>query len=142
MYIDKFDMPDFLITYSQVGKRAPMTCTGVGKAMLAFLPWEYVEKHVLTRPFAVKTVNSIDDSQKLKQELSQIAQRGFAVDNEEIEMGLRCVAAPIFDHRNHPVAAVSVSGMSSKMTEDMIEGLAEDIKKCAADISFRIGCRK
>ena len=48
IYVDKFDMPDFIITYSQAGKRAPMSCTGVGKAMLAFLPMDYIKKYVLS----------------------------------------------------------------------------------------------
>ena len=141
VYIDKFDMPDFLITYSQVGKRAPMTCTGVGKAMLAYLPKSYIEKYILGREFTVKTPNSIKNEAELEKELSIIAKKGYAQDREEIEIGLRCVAAPIFNCKKEPVAAISISGMANKMTPDAISVIADDIVKCAKDISFKIGCR-
>ncbi|MCI8341813.1 MAG: IclR family transcriptional regulator [Firmicutes bacterium] len=141
IYIDKFDTPDFLITYSQVGKRAPMTCTGVGKAMLAYLPNEYINKYILNHEFAVKTPNSIKNSRELEENLMNVVTNGFAEDNEEIETGLKCVAAPIFNHKNEPVAAVSISGMASKMTPEAISVLAEEIKKCAQSISIKIGCK-
>ncbi|MGL4791284.1 MAG: IclR family transcriptional regulator, partial [Anaerotignaceae bacterium] len=98
VYIDKFDMPDFLITYSQVGKRAPMSCTGVGKAMLAYLPKEYCEKHIISKGFSLKTPKSINSYEQLMEVLSDVRKFGYAMDDEEIEIGLRCVAAPIFNH--------------------------------------------
>ena len=139
VYIDKFDMPDFLITYSQVGKRAPMSCTGVGKAMLAYLPWEYSQKHVIETGFALKTPKSIKNEEELKLELETIRNRGYAIDDEEIEIGLRCVAAPVFNHKGEPVAAISLSGMANKMTEEVVEQMSRDVMECAANISSHLG---
>lgn len=141
VYIDKFDMPDFLITYSQVGKRAPMSCTGVGKAMLAYLPWEYVQKYILSKGFAMKTPKSIKDETQLAQNLEEVRNRGFAMDDEEIEIGLKCVAAPIFNYKKEPVAAISLSGMANRMTDDLVVSMAQDVITCAADISYQLGYR-
>lgn len=139
VYIDKFDMPDFLITYSQVGKRAPMSCTGVGKAMLAYLPWEYSKKYVVEKGFCIKTPKSIKSEEELKSELEVITKKGYSIDDEEIEIGLRCVAAPVFNHKGEPVAAISLSGMANKMTEEVVEEMSSDVMKCAADISLHLG---
>lgn len=141
VYIDKFDMPDFLITYSQVGKRAPMSCTGVGKAMLAYLPWEYAQKYILSKEFSIKTPKSIKDEAMLAQNLETVRQRGYAMDDEEIEIGLKCVAAPIFNYKKQPVAAISLSGMANRMTDDVLVDMAHDVIECAADISYQLGYR-
>ena len=139
VYIDKFDMPDFIITYSQVGKRAPMNCTGVGKALLAYLPWEYSKKYILEKGFAIKTSKSIKDEKSLSKELEDIKKRGYAIDDEEIEIGLKCVAAVIFNHKKEPVAAISLSGMTNKMTDEAIKIMSNDIMQCAKEISIQLG---
>jgi len=142
VYIDKFDVPDFLIVYSQIGRRAPMTCTGVGKAMLAYLGQDYIEKYILPKTFAKKTANSIDTAEKLFADLEEIKKRGYALDNEEIEQGLKCVAAPIFNKNSEPVAAVSLSGTAAKMDSIPVPTLAADVLKCAGEISARLGYKK
>ena len=142
VYIDKFDMPDFPISYSQVGKRAPMTCTGVGKAMLAYLPQEYVKKYILSKGFSIKTENSIKTVSELEKALLEIRQNGYAVDDEEILMGLRCAAAPVFNHENEPVAAISLSGMVNKMTDAVIKEMSKDIIDCTNGISNGLGYRR
>ncbi|MEA4816555.1 MAG: IclR family transcriptional regulator [Lachnospiraceae bacterium] len=142
VYIDKFDMPDFPISYSQVGKRAPMSCTGVGKAMLAYLPWEYVQRFIVSKGFPLKTEKSIKTVEELKECLFEIRRNGYAIDDEEILIGLRCVAAPIFNHKNEPIAAISLSGMVNKMTDDVIKEMAKDIIDCTRAISNSLGCKK
>ncbi len=142
VYIDKFDQPDFLISYSQVGKRAPMSCTGVGKALLAYLPQTYLEQYVFTKPLPQKTRNSLSTKEALLKNLETVRRLGYAVDDEEIELGLRCVAAPIFNHQGQPVAAVSLSGMVNKMTPDVLKALAADLVSCAAAISAQLGYQK
>jgi len=139
VYIDKFDMLNFIITYSQVGKRAPMSCTGVGKALLAYLPWEYSKKYILEKSFVVKTSKSIKSEEELYEELENIKRRGYSIDDEEIETGLKCVAAAIFNHKKEPVAAISLSGMTNKMTDEAIEIMSDDIMQCAKDISIQLG---
>ncbi|MPN64576.1 Transcriptional regulator KdgR [bioreactor metagenome] len=64
---------------------------------------------------------------------------GYAIDNEEIETGLRCVAAPIFNHMNQPVAAISVSAPTARLPMENIEAVAKDVQSCARQISQRLG---
>lgn len=139
VYIDKVDMPDYVIVYSQVGRRAPMHCTGVGKAVLAYLPLEYIHQYVLDKPLVKKTPETITDQQELLQNLEMVRRLGYAVDDEEIGEGLKCVAAPIFDHKGGPVAAVSISGTAGKMKNGFLEEVAADVKKTAGAISQRLG---
>ena len=109
IYIDKVDNNSSVVVYSQIGKRAPMYCTGVGKAILAFLPEEYMEKYVLSRPLIKMTEHTITTGDGLLKELEQVRERGYAVDDEEIEPGLHCIAAPIFNHKRQPQMAISMS---------------------------------
>lgn len=138
VYIDKFDVPDFLIVYSQVGRRAPMSLTGVGKAMLAYLGDEYAEKYVINN-LSKKTEKSLDTKEKLFKNLDEIRQKGYAMDDEEIQPGLRCIASPVFAKGGRVAAAVSLSGVTAFMTDDKIEDIAKDVKECALNISRRLG---
>ena len=138
VYIDKFDIPDFLIVYSQVGKRAPMNITGVGKAMLAYLDDEYIQKYVIN-DLVSKTPKSCDTAEKLYKSLENVRNLGYAVDDEEIQLGLRCIAAPIFNKNKKVVAAVSLSGMINAVSSEKTEEIAKDVMLCAANISRRLG---
>lgn len=139
IYIDKIESPSIVIGSSRVGKKLPMYCTGVGKAMLAYIGDDYIEKYVLNKPLIQITKNTITSKEKLIEELRVTRARGYAVDDEEIEVGLRCVAAPIFSHDNYPIASISLSASYRKMTLKMIDTIAEDIKYYAKKISERIG---
>lgn len=139
VYIDKVDALDLVISYSQVGKRAPMHCTGVGKAILAYLPLDYVEAYILNKPLSKYTEKTIMSPQALLQELALTKSRGYAVDDEEIEMGFRCVAAPIFDHRGYPLAAISVSASVGRISGGKIAEVAKDVQYYAGQISQRLG---
>ena len=139
VYIDKFDMPDFIVSYSQVGRRAPMSCTGVGKAILAYLPWEYSQEYILTKGLPIKTSKSIKTEKELYEDLEKTRARGYAIDDEEIEIGLKCVAAAIFNHKKEPVAAISLSGIASKLTDEAVKIMSEDVIMCARSISNQLG---
>jgi len=138
VYIDKFDVSDFLIVYSQVGHRAPMNLTGVGKAMLAYIGDEYIEKYVI-KNLSSRTPNSCNTPDKLYRDLEKVRQNGYAIDNEEIQQGLKCVAAPIFSKGGIVVGAVSLSGMASGMSDEKMACMAKDIVLCANNISKRLG---
>lgn len=139
VYIEKVEGPSAIRMYSQVGHRAPMHCTGVGKAILAFRPKQEVDALIQTkglRPFAP---NTITDPQRLHAELNMIRQKGYSFDNEEIEIGLRCVAAPVIDYQNKVVAAISIAGPSTRMTDEQMQNLIIPIKETALKISQRLG---
>jgi DNA-binding IclR family transcriptional regulator len=139
VYIDKVENPGMITIYSQVGRRAPLHCTAMGKAMLAFLPGDQalsiLEKAGLPR----KTPNTICSLAQFKVHLEMVRQRGYAIDNEEHELGVRCVAAPIFNYEGTPVAAVSITGETRKMAALIENGIAEAVHSTAGKISQKIG---
>ncbi len=139
IYIDKLVNYDMQIVSSQVGKRAPMYCTGVGKAILAYVEDEHIEKYVLSKPLQKITNNTITTRERLIEEIQIIRSRGYAIDDEEIEIGLRCIAAPIFNSKGYPIAAVSISASYRKVQDKMIESIAKDVKYYAQKISERMG---
>lgn len=139
VYIDKVDAPEAIIVYSQTGKSAPLHCTGVGKAILAFLSDDDL-KHILAKGNLKKyTEHTITNVEELHRELQRIRSRGYALDNEEIETGLRCIAAPIFNYMNQPVAAISVSAPTVRLPLEQIEVIAKDVQYYALQISQRLG---
>lgn len=139
IYIDKVDNSNAVVVYSRIGKRAPMYCTGVGKALLAYLPESYVEKYIYNRPMTPMTEHTITTRPALEAELAKIRETGYAVDDEEIEPGLHCIAAPIFDHRRRPVMAVSASFPYGRLWEVDWNEATRDVLYYARQISERLG---
>lgn len=140
IYVDKLINNDLQIVSSQVGMRTPMYCTGVGKGILAYLEDEYLEKYIFSKPLKKLTNNTITTKEKLIEELKDVRKKGYAVDDEEIEMGLRCIAAPIFNNIGYPIAAISISASYRKIQDEMIDIMAKDVKYFAQKISERMGC--
>ncbi len=141
VYIDKIDSSQSFVLYSQIGKRAPMYCTGVGKAMLAFLPQVYVREYLEVTVLKKLTDYTITDQNVLAAELEKVRQDGYAMDNEEIEPGLRCVAAPIFDHRKNPQYAMSLSFPYGRLQGYNAEEVKRDLLECTALISKKLGLK-
>lgn len=139
IYIDKVDNSGSIIIYSQIGKEAPMHCTGVGKAILAYLPESFVESNLLNKELFEYTPNTITTRESLLKELEDIRLKGYSMDKEEIEFGLQCVAAPIFNAKSEPIAAISISAPVGRMPEKIIEDIAKNVKDCAFKISERFG---
>ena len=140
LYVDKVESPHSLRMPSQVGRRLPVHCTGIGKALVAFLPDEVlkalVDRHGLPR----RTPNTITDLGALTDELTRSRARGFTVDNEEIEEGLVCIGAPVRDHTAHVVAAISIAGPSSRVRQDRIADHAREVVEAANAMSAALGC--
>jgi len=124
-----------------IGKRAPLYCTGVGKALLAFLTPEEISR-VLKKRRKKYTDNTVVERERLEEELRKVREKGFAVDNMEHEEGVRCVAAPIRNYEGKVVASVSISGPSIRITEEKIPQLASMVKKTAEIISKKLGATR
>ena len=114
---------------SQVGLLRPLYCSGVGKAILAELSDKDVAYIWENSEIEKKTEYTIVSFEKLMEEIKQIRERGYAEDIEENEMGVRCVAVCIRNHRNEPVNAFSISAPVGRMTKERVLGLAEEILK-------------
>jgi IclR family KDG regulon transcriptional repressor len=140
LYVDKVESSHSLRMPSQVGRRLPVHCTGIGKAQIAFLPDEVLRGLVTRRGLAAMTPRTITDLEALRAELAVIRERGYAIDNEEIEEGLTCIGAPIRDHSAHVVAAISIAGPSSRLRPDTLEAHAREVVATARAMSAVLGC--
>ncbi len=142
VYIDKVESPASLRMFSRIGKRAPAHATGVGKLLLAALSSEKVTEIMKSKGLCKLTENTITSLENLQRELEKIRKNGFAGDNEECEVGAKCIAAPIRDYTNQVVAAVSISGPSARLSDERLNELAEVIKDAAYKISEKIGYQR
>ncbi len=141
VYLEKISSFQNIRMYSQIGKRAYMHSTSLGKAMLSCLKEKDIEIIINQKGMPAITEKTCTDYEKFLQDLALCKQRGYAIDDEENEMGVRCVAAPIFDYRGNVIAAVSATGFLDMFPEEKIEKIAEYVKKCAGNISRSMGYR-
>lgn len=139
-YIDVIESPSSLRTAANAGDRNPLHSTSLGKALLAFLPDEEVEVVLEKNPMVKMTSKTITQRKHLIEHLASVREHGVAFDLEENVEGVTCVASPIFDQRGRVVAAISVSGPSSRM-EAKIVALREGIQAAGTKISRLIGLR-
>lgn len=142
VYLDKVEPARSVRMASTVGRRNPAYCTAVGKAILAWLPEPQVEAIVRKHGLKALTANTITSFLELKTELAAIRERGYAIDNEEIEEGLRCVGCVVRDFSNAPVAAISVSGPSFRLTRDKIKSISRPVIAAANTLSAQLGFKQ
>jgi DNA-binding IclR family transcriptional regulator len=135
LYIDSIASPKRLGSRSLTGVKAPLHCTGVGKAIMAFLPENKVDEIIKEKGLKRFTKNTITEPEKLKEHLRLIRARGYAIDNMEIEEGLRCIGAPIRNHSGVVFASISISGPKDRITETNVPELAKLVISTANDIS-------
>jgi DNA-binding IclR family transcriptional regulator len=122
----------------QPSEASPAHCTGVGKALLAFQRPEVIEQ-VISAGLKVYTTTTISNPEGLRTELAAIRQRGYAIDDSEHQVWVRCVAAPIRNSSGHVFASVSVTGSADRMTYAKIASLAPLVVQTADSISRQIG---
>lgn len=139
VYIEKLEGNETLRMHSKVGKRAPMHCTSVGKAIIAHLPSSIVIDILDRKGMPVHTEKTITDKAEFLKELARVKKRGYALDLEENETGITCIAVPIFDHLGKAIAAVSVSGPTMRMTEERLKELQTRMIPIGKQISARLG---
>lgn len=137
--IEQIESNQSLRIMTKVGTRFPLYCTGVGKVFLAYMGEKEVERYVRSKGLPHHTENTITELTKLKEELATIRQEGVAVDNEEFELGIKCIGAPIFDGTGNVVASFIVSGPSVRLNSSRIEEIKLLIKHCSSEISRALG---
>ncbi len=138
-YVEKVEPERSVRMACTVGSRAPAYCTAVGKAMLAELT--DAEVNSIIRHWGLKpiTKNTISTATELKAELRAVRTRGFAVDNEEKEEGLRCVGAAVRGHSGKLIAAISVSGPAFRVTKERVQEIGQTVMRVANDLSEELG---
>ena len=140
IFVEQVESTNLLQFRFRVGSRAPAWATGGGKALLAELSDAEVRSLFAGSTLDRFTENTITDLEALLEELSRTRRRGYAVDDEELERGLKCVACAIYDHTGAAAAALTVTGPAGRLTGAYIESeLAALVKEHAALISRRLG---
>ena len=125
---------------SRAGAILPAYCTALGKTLLAYMPDGEVEAWAATQKFPALTPTTISSARRLLKELRVIRERGYGIDDEEREKGLRCLAAPIRNHHGDVVAAISVAGPIDRLPQDLIgSDVAEAVLAAARAISIDLG---
>lgn len=138
-YLEKVEGPYALRMPSRVGRHIPAYCTSLGKAMLSCLEEAEVRRMLGSHSLKAYTEHTMHTVDALMTELRRTRRRGYAVDNEEIEIGLRCVGAPLRDYSGALAGAVSVASPTARFTRDKISFFAGLVKKTAASISSQLG---
>jgi DNA-binding IclR family transcriptional regulator len=142
LYLDKVEGPHALRMPSRVGRHITTYCTSLGKAMLSCLEETDVKRMLQSQPFKVLTPNTIRNLDMLLADLRATRKRGYSIDDQEIEIGLRCVGAPIYDHTMRMVGAISVAAPSARLTTQKLPAFGRMVLEAAEEISKELGYEK
>ena len=140
VYIHKIDSGNSAIRmFSRIGMRLPMYCTGVGKAILSTWPLSEAREVWEGSDVYSWTENTVTDEEAFFREIDKARQLGYALDNEENEMGVRCIAAAIPDYRGHAFHAISLSAPATRMPDERIIQLRGPLLCASRDIAQALG---
>jgi DNA-binding IclR family transcriptional regulator len=141
LYLERLQSPHPIgFMRSRIGGIVPAYCTGLGKTLLAFKPQDEVEAWLSTQTLQTMTPQTITSARRLLKELRAIRERGYGLDEQEHEIGVRCIAAPICNHAGEVVAAISVAGPADRMPRPLVgSGMAAAIGVAARAISTELG---
>lgn len=140
VYVERIKTQQILNINLQIGSRLPAYCTSMGKAMLAFLPEERLQELLKKMDLATRTPYTITHREDLRKELGEVKARGFAMNNEELSVGLRSVAAPVRNYTGEVIAAVNIAVPSIRVSQRRLKTiLAKEVMKTAYQISSTLG---
>lgn len=142
IYIDKIESYQTLRMFSNIGRRAPIYCTGIGKVIFANLCEDHIDrllKEISINKFTDKTIT---DKELLKQELVNIKKRGYSLDDEEHEEGIKCSAAPIFNYKGEVIAGISVASPLFRLDDNKFNDMINIVLYAGTEISKELGYRK
>lgn len=138
VYVEKVESRHAVRMFSRIGHTMPAYSTGVGKAILAFLPPEALDA-ALPERLVARRPRTITDPAALRAQLAEIRGRGYSIDDCENEEGIRCVGAPVLDHAASVVAAISVAGPETRVTQERVPDLGGLVSAAALALSLRLG---
>lgn len=134
IYLEKLESPFSMRISTSTGQLFPLYLTAMGKCMLAYLPDDEVNDILSRAHYVQYTKNSLMSSEEVIRELKDIRIKGYAIDNEEREFGLICVAVPVFNKQNELIAALSVSGPAQRMPAEKVNEIQKKLKQEALKI--------
>jgi len=139
LYIEQVPPPGRLLRmFTEPGNRVPLHTAGTGKVLLAYQPRRLMDFIFDQARFPRQTSNTITDRSDLVAELAQVRRQGFATDFGEQEVGVHCLAAPVLSSDGHILAAVSLSGPSTRLSRQRVAKLVPDIKRVSSELSDAI----
>lgn len=141
IYIAKVEPLKSMKMYSRIGMRKPMYCTAMGKAILSQMQDDEVQEIWNSSCVKKLTENTIVDFNKLKSSLIEFKEKGYAVDNQEVEIGVKCIGTVLRDYTNKICGAISISSSILTLTEDKEKYFSKLILEYAAKISKELGYR-
>jgi IclR family acetate operon transcriptional repressor len=139
VFVSQVETHQAIRAFFRPGTRSPFHASGIGKAILAHLPGERVAAIVRKEGLEAYTPKTLADAPALARDLSQIRARGFSVDDEERHPGMRCIAAPVFNEFGEPVAGVSISGPTVRVSLERIADIGPLVREAAAEVTRMIG---
>jgi len=141
VYIEKVEPTGFLRVDTWVGRRMKVHATSVGKALVAHIPQEKLEKIISEAGMEKRTPKTITTLPRLLKELEKVRTQGYAVDDEENNMGARCVGASVFNQQGLIEAAVGLSGTINQVNSQTMPRILEALKDAARHVSMQLGYR-
>lgn len=143
VYIDVIDGPDGMLKITQrIGKLAPIHSTGIGKLLLLNYDMKQLDQMIAIKGLKALTPNTITSKNELLKELETIRVQGYALDDEECELGARCISSGIKDYTGKNVAGISVSGPTTRMTMENIKTIKNVVIEIADKISEQLAYQK
>lgn len=141
MYIEKQDTNQPVRLYTAIGRKSPLYA-GDSRIILAYLPDKEVEQYLNEIHIQPIGYGTITDKEKLRHMIEETRKNGYTISRSELENYTSAVAAPIYDHKGHVIAGISVAGLDVRFSEDRLPLLIEKVKTAAKDISLKLGYKK
>ena len=139
VYLSQVECRQMMRALARPGARVPLYCSSVGKALLSAMPDGDVANALPRHGMRRLTEKTITSRSALRDDLALTRERGFAIDDEEHALGLRCVAGLVFDEAAEPIAAISISGPTVRMSDQRIASLGDLVRRRADEITSRLG---
>ena len=139
VFVSQVETHQAIRAFFRPGSRSPFHASGIGKAILAHLPGDRVTAIVRKAGLEAYTPKTLADAPALARDLARIRTQGFSVDDEERHPGMRCIAAPVFNEFGEPVAGVSISGPTVRITPERVGDIGPLVREAAAEVTRIIG---
>ncbi len=139
VYIAQSESTKLLKMFTQLGAKVPLYCTGGGKILLAYQPKRIQDLILSKSNFQRYTQNTLASAEDLMEELEIIKKQGYALDNEEREEGVTCIAAPVFDCYGEAIASISISGPTYRLKEKQTSVIIKNVMDIAKELSISLG---
>lgn len=139
VYVDKFESPEPLRIFSRVGANVPLHCTAMGKIFLAYMGAQERDETLSKLEFTRYTQSTIASAAAMRTELKTVRKQGYAIDNEEHEAHIKCIAGPVWDETGRAIAAFSVTGPAARMDRQRLREFAPLVRQASQTISKSLG---